>query len=742
MRSDFKGVIGRTLSESRPWWPVPAKPRPGAPNVVLLLLDDVGFADLGCYGSEIRTPAIDGLAGRGTRFSNFHVTPMCSPTRAALLTGRNAHSVGVGAIAEWSNGFPGYRGAISRDVTTIAEMLSQVGYGSYAVGKWHLSNLANYSSAGPHDDWPLARGFSRWYGFLGGYVDHWHPDLHVDNHPIRTVPRPGYHLTEDLIDQAIGQVRDHVASAHGRPFLTYLSLGAGHWPHHVPKEYIDQYKGSYSDGWDAIREQRFRRQKQLGIIPTDTELAPGNTGVPSWNSLSPDEKRVCERFQETYAAFLTHTDDQIARFVSYLEEIGEMRNTIFVVMSDNGGSGEGGPNGAVSIRKHLILEKESLAEALSGIDKIGSEHSFPHYPAGWAQVSNTPLRWYKKNTHGGGVRAPLIIHWPEAAAAESVVATQFHHVVDVVPTLLEAIGVEAPNIFVGIMQQPVQGESMLYALKDPNAPTRKVVQHFEMVGDRAIWMDGWKAVTRHVKGADFDQDRWELYKLDEDFSETMDLSANEPERLDRMIAAWWREAENYGVLPLDDREGERAQDWFRTSAPLRQRLLPGMARFDRLMVPDITDRHFTITATFRQAATLPDGVLLSVGNRFGGFVLFCQDGEAVFEYVLSQDRVVSLRAKLAKTVSTVGARFKAEGTGGRITLEIDGRAQVTEFTPLRLKLYGITAGLTCGYANVPISESFNPPFDVTDCLSEVIFELSEVGGGAPSDAFEAILQEQ
>lgn len=743
MMSEFKGKIGRTLAESQPFWPTPAKPNAGAPNVVLLLLDDVGFADIGCYGSEIKTPNIDRLAGNGVRFSNFHVTPMCSPTRASLLTGRNAHSVGVGAIAEWSNGFPGYRGTISPDAATIAQILADRGYGTYAIGKWHLSNLANYSCAGPHDDWPLGKGFSRWYGFLGGYVDHWHPDLHIDNQPVRANQRKGYHLTEDLIDQAIGQVRDHVASAHGRPFLSYLALGAGHWPHHVPSQFIDAYKGVYTKGWDAVRRGRFERQKELGLVPRDTLLPESNPGVPLWDTLSKDQKRVNERFQETYAGFLTHTDEHIGRFIRYLESIGEMDNTIFVVMSDNGASGEGGTSGAVNIRKHLILEKETLTEATRLIDTIGSEYSFSHYPAGWAQVSNTPLKWYKKNTHGGGVRAPLIVHWPKSISDKGVIAKQFHHAIDIVPTLLDAIGVNAPDVYRGVAQQPIHGESMLYILRNWRVPTRKAVQHFEMVGDRAIWVDGWKAVARHVKGKCFDEDEWELYHLETDFSEMRDLSLHERKRLGQMIETWWNEAENYGVLPLDDREGERAQDWFRNAAPLKQRFLPGMARFDRLMIPDITDRNFSIRARFHKSSHVPGGVVLSVGNRFGGFVLYCSGGNAIFEYALSQHQVFTTQTPLRGDITEISVAFeKSLSVGGRITLGVNGTDQSSLTVPLCLKLYGLTAGLTCGYANVPISQGFELPFDASDSLVEVVFELSESGGSKPHDAFEAILQEQ
>jgi arylsulfatase len=520
----FKGSIGRTYRDSTPWWPAPAAAPSTAPNVVFIVLDDVGFSDLGCFGSEIATPRMDALAAGGLRYNNFHVTAMCSPTRACLLTGRNAHSVGVGAIAEWSTGFPGYQGRISKQAATIAEMLAENSYGTYAIGKWHLSNLANYGVAGPHEHWPLGRGFSRWYGFLGGYVDHWNPDLHEDNHPVRHEPRDGYHLSEDLVDHAIGQVRDHVTAARDRPFFTYLAFGAAHWPHHVPPDYIARYAGRYDAGWDVLREARLAKQKALGIVPSNTSLSPRNPGVAAWDTLSDDERKVSTRLQETYAAFMEHTDTQIGRFIDYLASIGRLDDTAIVLLSDNGAGGEGGPTGAVSIRKHVLTEKETTGYALARLETIGSETSFPHYPFGWAQVSNTPLKWYKKNTHGGGIRAPLIVHWPSRIKAAGEIRSQYHHVIDIVPTLLEAGGMKAPSIYNGVKQLPMHGTSMAYTFADASAPTRKISQHFEIVGDRAIWHQGWKAVARHSKGDDFDTDRWELFKLDEDFAEINDLA--------------------------------------------------------------------------------------------------------------------------------------------------------------------------------------------------------------------------
>lgn len=742
--SEFKGHIGDTYRESTPWWPEPLRAPQGAPNVLFVVLDDVGFADLGCYGSEIQTPHIDALAAKGLRYNNFHVTAMCSPTRASLLTGRNAHAVGVGAIAEWSNGFPGYQGRISSNAATVAEMLAEQGYGTYAVGKWHLSNLANYGTAGPHGHWPLGRGFSRWYGFLGGYVDHWNPDLHEDNHPVRHTPRPGYHLTEDLVDHAIEQIRDHVTSAADRPWMSYLALGAGHWPLHVPKAHMAKYRGRYDAGWDAVREERHQRQLALGIIPPGTALAPRNPGVPRWSEMEDDARSVCARLQEAYAGFMDHADEQIGRLVAYLRHTGQLDNTLIVLLSDNGASGEGGPTGAINIRKHLQTERESVQYILERLDIIGSEFSFPHYPMGWAQVSNAPLKWYKKNTHGGGIRAPLIVHWPQGIEAHGAVRPQYHHVSDIVPTVLDLIQAEAPQVYKGVSQLPLHGISMAYSFHGATAPTRKTVQHFEIVGDRALWQDGWKIVARHQKGEDFGQDRWELYHLDTDFSETRDLAAQHPERVQRMVALWWDEARRYSVLPLDDRESERAFAFFRDDLPLRYELQPGMARFDRLLVPSINDRHVHIDARLRSEGLTAQGIVVSCGNRFGGYLLYCHQGEVVFEYVYSDSKTYRLSAPMPSGAFEVRLSCeRLEGRAACFSLHLNGKPMQDVTVPNTWTTYGITAGFTCGYGNAPVSENCLPPGVFTGGeIERVVIELVERGRTPVAPDFAAILQEE
>ncbi len=743
MTDGFKGRIGRTLRESTPWWPAPTEPSAGAPNVVFIVLDDVGFADLGCYGSEIETPRMDALASGGLRFNNFHVTSLCSPTRACLLTGRNAHTAGVGAISEWTNGFPGYEGRIARHTATAAEMFAEHGYGTYAIGKWHLCNLANYAVAGPHADWPLGRGFCRWYGFLGGYVDHWNPDLHEDNHPIRHAPREDYHLSEDLVEHAIEHVRDHVTSARGRPFVLYLAFGAAHWPLHVPAEYLRHYRGRYAQGWDAVREQRFVKQRRLGIVPASAQLAPRNPGVPPWVELTREAQLAGARLQEAYAGFVHHTDTQIGRVVDYLASIGQLDNTVVVLLSDNGASGEGGETGALNIRKHLQTERETSEYVLAHLDRIGSEYSFPQYPQGWAQVSNTPLKWYKKHMHGGGIRAPLIMHWPRGIAARGEVRTQYHHVIDVLPTLLEVTGVQAPQVYRGVPQTPVQGVSMAYTFGDPHAPSRRHLQYYEIVGNRALYDDGWKIVAQHAKGADYDSDSWELYRVEDDFSEIEDLASQHPERVSAMVAAWWREAERCGVLPLDDRESERALDWFRMNAPTRYEYLPNAARADRLLVPAINGCNWQIVADVVLDVPRTEGAILALGNRFGGLALYCHAGEVCFDYVYSEARTDALR--LPQPTGRQRLRVTLERSderAGTFTLSIDGQAETASVSVAHLwTTYGITAGLTCGYVNVPVVPSCPPPATFTAMLERVVLRLDQ-SDEPQAKAFDALLEEE
>ncbi len=712
------------------------------PNVVVVVLDDVGFADLGCYGSEIHTPNIDRLADRGLRYTNFHTTAMCSPTRASLLTGRQHHAVGMGIIAEWSTEHPGYTGRINRGAGTIAEVLQSNGYGTFAVGKWHLMPQSDASPAGPFIDWPLQRGFDRWYGFHGALTDSWCPELFEDNHAIDLERKAAdYHLSQDLIDHSIAYIRDFKVSRSDGPFFLYVALGAAHWPHHVPAEYIDKYHGTYDGGWDEIREERLSKQKAMNIVPSSTSLAPRNEGVLPWAELDKDRQRLFARMQEVYAGFIDHTDAQIGRLIDHLAEIGELDDTIVVVVSDNGASAEGGPDGTINTRKKMYYGAEAFSETVAGIGDLGSERSCNHYPLGWAQASNTPLKWYKKDVHGGGVRDPFVVHWPAGISGAGSVRTQYHHVVDVAPTIMELLEVKPPSELHGEPQTPVQGTSMAYTLGDASAPTRKNVQYYELLGDRGIWRDGWKAVSLHRKGVPFEEDKWELYNLTEDFSECHDLADEYPELLRELIDLWWLEARENRVLPLDDRESERAADALARIAKTSYRFYPGMSRLDRYHVPDLTRKSFTVAATVGIADDQrASGVLLSIGSRFGGCVLYVQqDARLTFEYSYDgRERTFITSASTVPSGSSVlEFRFVADGNGGGSgELFMNGYREARGRIARTWPTAGLNGGLHCGRDGAsPVSEAYDMPFAFNGSLESVTVDVH--GPGSPDGFIEA-----
>lgn len=744
--SGFKGVIGRTFRDSKPWWPDEIEAPKAAPNVLFVVLDDVGFADLGCYGSEIATPNINRLADGGLRYTNFHVTSLCSPTRACLLTGRNAHAAGMGIIAEWSGGFPGYQGRISRSAATIAEVLVDHGFGTYAIGKWHLTNISDYGAAGPYDQWPLGRGFGRWYGFHGALMDQWNPELYQDNRPIDFVPSHSYHLSADLVERAIGDIRDHVTSAPEKPFFVYLAFGACHWPHQVPRAYIDRYRGRYDIGWDQVRAARLERQIALGVVPADTPLAPRNPGVQAWAGLSTGERRLSVRLQEAYAGFLEHTDSEVGKLLAFLATIGRLDDTLIVLLSDNGASAEGGATGAINMRKRMAYGPDAPEEALIRLEEIGGERAYNHYSTGWAQVSNTPLKWYKKNTHGGGIRAPLVMHWPRRILRRGN-RDQFHHVIDIAPTLYELLNIEAPTQYRGTAQTPIHGTSMLYTWDGADERTRKDAQYFEVLGDRAIWHRGWKAVAHHTKGDDFEVDQWELYQLENDFNEIKDLATAEPERLRKLVELWWAEAGRYDVLPLDDRDLERTAARLRMNRSRRYVYLPGMARVDRLCAPDITDRSYRLHAEFESVKGDTQGVIISWGSRFAGFTLYIMGGLLCYEYVRSEAIHYAITAPLSLSP---GARTQVElsfwRTGknaGHVTMSLNGAAVGHVDIPATWPTYHTTAGINCGTdAGAPVVDSYSRPFSFSGRGLFVILEL-----GAPDlpdgpGAFQSAVLEQ
>lgn len=673
------GRIGRTVAESEPWWPVRPHPGESAPNVIVILFDDMGFSHLGSFGSTIDTPNIDRLAAEGLRFTNFHVTPLCSPTRAALLTGRNHHAVGMRSISNFDSGFPHMRGHISNNAATVAEVLRDRGYATFALGKWHLCPMVDCSQAGPFDQWPLQRGFDRYYGFLDGETDQFHPELVYDNHWIEPPGKPedGYHLSEDLVDKAIEFVSDSVGVRPDRPFFMYLAFGATHAPHQAPPDFLDKYRGVFDEGWDVWRERWFARQKELGVVPPDTELAPRNPGVEAWDDLSENQRRLACRLQEAYAAFLDHTDVQVGRLMAALEKYGASENTMVVLLADNGASQEGGPFGVLHEMKFFNMLIETPDEAIHRIDEIGGPHSHSNYPWGWAQVGNTPYKWYKQNTHEGGIHVPFIVRWPRGIAARGQIRDQFHHVNDVVPTIYDVLGIEPPAVYRGHEQMPVTGTSMKYAFDDQSAPSAKRVQYYEMHGHRAVYCDGWKAVTRHQPGVSFDDDVWELYHVAEDRSEVHDLAARHPEKVDELIALWWNEAEREGVLPLDDRGlellGIRFAD--RTPHPSDRTYVyrPPMSPLPAQAAAAIGGRSWDLDADVELVAG-QGGVLYATGTENSGMSVFVHEGRLVLDYnEFGAHRVVESSIAVPEGRSRLSVRFRRDGKRGTADLSIDGR---------------------------------------------------------------------
>ena len=725
MPEETKGRIARTMAESEPWWPGDPVAPEGAPNIVLCVFDDVGYSDLGCYGSEISTPNIDALAGAGLRYTNFHTTSLCSPTRASLLTGRNHHTVGMGTLANWDMGYPGYRGRVSKESAMLPEMLRPAGYNSFAVGKWHLTPMHHTGPAGPFDEWPTQRGFDRFYGFMDGAMNHWEPLLTEDNHHLAPPDREDYHLTVDIVDKAIGFVTGQKSLAPEKPFLMYMAFGAAHSPHHVPKHLIDPYVPVFEKGWDRTREDRIARQKAMGLIPADTQLPPRNPGVVAWDELAEDEKRLFVRFKAAYAAMITHTDEQIGRFRDVLARMGQLDNTIFVVMSDNGASQEGSPFGTLHQGRYFERARMTLEQSLEHIDEIGETQWFNNIPVGWAMAANTPCKFYKQNTHGGGVRDPFILHWPAGLPEGSggTMRHQFHHVSDVAPTVLDILGIAPPASVNGVAQMPVHGTSMAYTFASPSEPTHKKVQHFEMLGHRGIVADGWKAVTIHMPLTSFDDDKWELYDLNTDFSESVDLAERHPDKLSELVDLWWSEADKWGVLPLDDRSGIG-----RRSRPVKKNfvLWPGTELVPSDAAPRLPNTSHRIEARFTVPVGGCEGVLAAEGDRWGGWSMFVQDGVPCFHYHFPQERhEIRGTAPLAPgDHSLVWTLTRVERKSGRGELVLDGETVGVIDIPHIIRGFMPFNALNVGCDLIaPVATSYASPFRFTGTIDRIIVDI-------------------
>ncbi len=738
--ADFKGKIGENYKDSIPDWrpALPPQAPKGAPNVLLIVLDDVGYGQLGCFGGPIETPNIDKLAASGLRYTNFHTTALCSPTRGALLTGRNHHAIGLAAITEAATGFPGNYGSIPKSAATVAEVLKQNGYNTFAFGKWHLAPYTAYTAAGPFDRWPLGMGFEKYYGFLGGETDQWAPLLVQDNHFIEAPQSEGYHLSEDLVDQTIAHIRDQQQANTGRPFFTYLALGAAHAPLHAPKASIAKYKGRFDQGWNKVREETFERQKKLGIIPPDSQLPPANPGVQPWDELNSNQKKVYVRLQEVFAGFVDHADQHLGRLLAALDEMDIRENTLVILVSDNGASQEGLRDGTANTDRYRNYHPDTVEEMIGLLDKLGSSETDPHYPMGWAMAGNSPLKRWKQDTHAGGNTDPFIVSWPARIKNGGGIRRQYHHVVDVVPTLLEVAHLPAAVSINGVKQQPLHGVSMAYTFDEAEAPTRKQSQYYEMLGSRAIWADGWTAVTWHKKDTAWEDDKWELYHTDKDFTQTTDLAAQNPAKLKELQDLWFAEANKYNVLPLDDRRYERVADPTRPVAAVSKpeyTYYPRTSIVHPLAAPQLLGREHTITAH----ATIPEsgaeGVLACAGGEFGGWSLFLKDGKLHYShnylkieefYLASTNPVPAGKHQLAVQFTPTGKSLKPDFFTGDIKLFIDGEP-VGELKDIRMAGqysavtgYGLLIGRNTG---TPVSHQYNSPFTFTGELDKVTIEL-------------------
>jgi arylsulfatase len=736
----FRGEVRATIKDSTPWWPPQIKAPVGAPNVLVVLFDDVGFSDFGCYGSPIKTPTIDGLAGQGLRYTGFHTTAMCSTTRAALLTGRNHHSVGVGCLANFDSGFPGYRGKIAKEAGTLAEMLRPHAYRNYMVGKWHVTPLTEAGTTGPFDGWPLGRGFDRFYGFMDAETDQYAPELVLDNSSIDAPGtfESGYHLTTDLIDRSIGFLAGHAAEQPDAPWLLWLALGACHAPHQAPFELIKSYDAVFENGWDAERLLRIQRQKATGIVPASTRLPPRNDGVQAWEDHSADERRFFTRLQSAYAAMLDHADRHLARLMGFLEQTGMLANTIVLVTSDNGASQEGGPLGYVNSAGPRNFRTESFTEKLARIDEIGGPKTHSNYPHGWAMAANTPLRRYKQNTHGGGIRDPLVICWLRGITARGELRHQFAHACDLTPTLLDLLGIEPPAEINGVRQMPIEGTSFAPSLTDPTAPSKARPQYFEMFGHRGLWHAGWKTVAFHPSGTPYENDQWELFHLDEDFSETNDLAAKHPEKLAALVKLWWGEAEKHKVLPLDDRFRERFVVNANRFHGARKRYVfhAGMGHLPTDVAPDVRSRSYLIEADVHIAEAC-EGVLIAHGDATTGYSLYLQSGHLVHDMNVGGEHVIvrsassvppgqrRLGVRVHRLTRDVQSIVNTEPCLSEFTLLIDGMPAGRIQSRLSFFNFISWTGLDIGRDRGSPVSNYESPFEFTGKLIKVTVTMDD-----------------
>ncbi|GAB3298648.1 arylsulfatase [Parasphingorhabdus pacifica] len=691
-----------------------------APNVVVVLLDDMGFGAPSAFGGPCEMPTADRLADEGLRYTRFHVTAICSPTRQSLLTGRNHHSVGMGVTTEMASAAPGYNGIRPRSAATMGQVLRDNGYNTGAFGKWHQTPARDVSAAGPFDRWPTGEGFEKFYGFVCAEMNHWYPVLFDGTTPVEPSERPedGYHLSEDLVDQAIDWVRTQNTLKPEAPFFAYLPFGATHAPYHVPKEYRDKYKGRFDHGWDEQREITLRRQKELGVVPEDAELAPWAEGVPHWDELSEAEREVAAGLMETYAGFAEHTDVQVGRLVDALDELGELDNTMIVyILGDNGASAEGGLGGTLNEHRQASGLEDSAEFMAEHLDALGDATTHAHYPVGWALAMNTPYQWTKQvASHLGGTRDGMIVHWPQGIEERGGIRNQWHHVIDVLPTVLEAAGLPHPSSFQGVSQQPIEGTSMLYSFNEESAAERHRLQYFEMVGNRGIYHDGWMAVTRHGTPWEmvqeggrryFDDDRWELYDTNVDWTQAHDIADEHPGKLRELQQLFLVEAAKHQVFPLDDRMTERENPKEAGRLDLmgdRSSITfhAGAKRLTEETAPNVKNRSHSVTALVEVPENGADGVIVAQGGRFGGWSLYLSDGRPCYAYNYFGLEIHKTAGSEALDAGEHEIRLEFDYDGGGVGKGGDARLLVD----------GTKAGATRVDGTIPYYFAFDETFDI------------------------------
>lgn len=734
---EFKGKIAKSYEDSQEWWAPKITPPKGAPNVIIFLLDDVGFAQVGSFGGLIDTPNIDRLADNGLRFNNFHTTALCSPSRASLMAGRNPHSIGLGSHALTAMGFPGYNAIMPESAKSVANYLQEQGYINYALGKWDHTPLYEVSQVGPFDRWPSGEGFQHAYTFMAADVHQFVPVMWNDHTP--EPYRKSDHLDKDLADRAIEWITGHKSIKPDLPFMMLWASGSMHSPHHAPEEYMIKYRGNFDMGWDKAREMILENQKRLGVIPKDTNLTERISEIPSWDSLPDEEKKLYARQMEVFAAQMDHVDHQIGRVVKELERIGELDNTLIFVTADNGASGEGGLAGTFNETYVLNGLQTDLDANLRHYADWGRENTYPHYHAGWAMAGNTPFRYFKQSEHRGGQHDALVVHWPKGIKGKGEVRSQYHHIADIAPTILEAADVSVPETYHGVKQQPMDGTSMLYAFNNAKAPNQKKRQYYEMFGNRAIWVDGWKAVTLHAKRMPwelnvtlpFEQDEWELYNVKEDFSESTNLAQKHPEKLEELKKIFDEEAWKYNVYPLyDDMIQRLAKQQDRLFGDQKEFVYfaPGAIRIAEKSSAPVKDRSHNIVTKINLKGD-EEGVIVAVGGMTGGFSMFIKGGRLFYDYnYLDGVHYTLMSEELPEGSTELKFNFiRTEMFGGIGELFVNGKkVDEVEMPKMHISTYSLAETFDVGRdTGTQVTKLYNGPFPFKGDLDRVVITLRD-----------------